>query len=116
MERPSTAPLDLTSPSEGEAPKASGKRCPTCGVSPDDHHRVGCTVARCACCGRQYIRTDCAAPPAKWTGTFPGVVEAVEFGFLTDPSSVWGQVPDLNRLYTSGEAEWSAAAQRWVLL
>lgn len=33
--------------------------CPGCGVKPNNFHKSGCDVERCALCGRQLIICDC---------------------------------------------------------
>lgn len=52
--------------------------------------------------------------PTVWTGEWPGILECREFGWYTDPESVWGETEDLNRLYTSREVVWSVEQERFI--
>lgn len=66
------------------------KKCPDCDVAPGQFHDPGCDVERCPYCGHQLIGCDCQENKKKeawiekhllpWTGTWPGVEEAIEFG------------------------------------
>lgn len=103
------------------------KICGDCGVQPGRLHLNGCDVERCADCGGQRISCDCeypAKPRLKWTGTWPGDAECIEFGWYSkrnhkgvgyvrcskdDPEAG----PDLNRLYD--DARWDKKLGRFVL-
>lgn len=98
-------------------------RCPDCAVHPGQPHADGCDVARCADCGHQFITCDCdGSEPLPWSGEWPGVAEAREFGWYAylHPARGWvrcaadhpGAQPDLNRLYI--DATWSRTAGRFV--
>jgi hypothetical protein len=73
--------------------------CPDCAVKPGEEHVPGCDVERCSVCGRQAI--SCGACEEKhpgkfdagfsrWTGLWPGDVEAKALGV------------DLNEFHTKG--------------
>jgi hypothetical protein len=66
------------------------QKCHDCDASPGQLHEPGCDVERCPYCGRQLIGCACREDEKKeawiekhllpWTGTWPGVAEAIEFG------------------------------------
>src|SRR6187549_1818005 len=94
--------------------------CPDCGIDPGNLHLDGCDVARCRDCGGQLlshgILVDCAGDSSDtWTGVWPGVAEAIEFGWFTNSSFPGGVMPDLNRMHWAyGEVEWCKEQERWV--
>lgn len=62
----------------------SGLRtCPDCGVAPGKPHQDGCDVERCSACGYQRLGCSCESHDplfARWTGFWPGTLEAKELG------------------------------------
>jgi hypothetical protein len=69
--------------------------CPDCGVAPGQIHKMNCDVERCSGCGDQYISCDCRPfvhdeQFARWTGFWPGKLEAQALGI------------DLNQFYEEG--------------
>lgn len=98
--------------------------CPSCEVAPGNPHGELCTLALCAITGRQrYVcghrRRGCNTV---WTGEYPGLAEAIEYGFYAHlvPGRGWQEcaadapdtMPDLNRLYR--ECQWDRRRQRMV--
>jgi len=64
--------------------------CPDCGAIPGQPHREGCDVERCSVCGDQWFICACRGHDkafARWTGFWPGYLEAKELGI------------DMNELY-----------------
>ena len=122
--------------------------CHDCGAFPGEAHEPGCDVERCPICGGQMIACACDSdfrdsPQWRteiielggllpWTGTWPGVREAIEYDFwcrwtLLAPSernryatSGWvrcdktdqGSKVDLNRVIE--ECTWDKHQRRWV--
>ena len=100
------------------------RRCHDCNVKPGGTHHPGCDTERCSVCGGQAIggceHTVNVQPgveehdphKARWTGTYPGTLEAIRLGLfcwenfkLKDPALPWWNpcgpehpeaVPDLN--------------------
>jgi hypothetical protein len=113
-------------------------RCPDCKALPGHEHDPGCDVEQCPFCGSQILSCDCSEAiedgyePMRWTGTWPGVKECIEYDFwcrwkLFPPSaqldfqtSGWvrcakeepGARVDLNRL--GEECTWDKVQRRWV--
>lgn len=57
--------------------------CHDCGAKPGDVHTSGCDVERCSVCGGQWIQCDCEGHDpyfARWTGFWPGGLEAQALG------------------------------------
>lgn len=71
-------------------------KCPSCGVAPGQEHVTHeCDVERCSCCGLQFRECDCSGIDhnrdfARWTGYYPGSLEAKALGL------------DLNGFYERG--------------
>lgn len=98
--------------------------CPDCAVEPSEEHCDYCDVARCLATGGQRLSClgdhDCGHDV--WTGVWPGMDEATEFGWFAVlvPGRGWvpadadtpGAIPDLNRLVV--EARWSPEERRWT--
>ena len=109
-------------------------KCPKCNVSPNKVHKNGCDVERCASCGDQrfFCRTRCtttgedakARPRLPWTGEWPGVQEAHEYGLYAKRSPTTGWVPclatdpeatpDLNTLMM--KTKWNPVTKVYELL
>lgn len=69
------------------------KRCPDCQVQPGQVHLHGCDIEQCSACGWQKLQCDCAEHDpafARWSGFWPGKLEALALGM------------DLNTLAASG--------------
>lgn len=68
--------------------------CPDCGVKAGKEHDINCDVQRCSDCGAQYLQCDenCDHDSsfARWTGFWPGSLEADKLGI------------DLNEFYRQG--------------
>lgn len=70
--------------------------CPDCGVEAGQPHRFGCDVERCSVCGGQRLREELTERMcenhdpafARWTGFWPGELEAKELGI--DPNTFYG--------------------------
>lgn len=57
--------------------------CPDCGTLPSNIHLDGCDVERCSVCGGQYLMCGCDEHDkafARWTGFWPGLLEAQALG------------------------------------
>lgn len=69
--------------------------CPDCGAAPGKVHSNNCDVARCSACGGQRLQCLCRLHDkqfARWTGFWPGKLEADALGI------------SLNMLHESGIA------------
>lgn len=67
--------------------------CHDCGAKPGEIHGMNCDVERCSVCGGQRLQCECEEHDklfARWTGFWPGDLEAQALGI------------DLNTLITSG--------------
>lgn len=81
-----------------QAIRTKPRNCPDCGAKPGEVHQPGCDIERCSVCGSQYLSCDCTNRErlehdpafARWTGFWPGELEARALG------------TDLNGLYASG--------------
>lgn len=97
--------------------------CLDCGSAPGHLHRRGCPLEQCPACG-QWGGCGCGSAVKSllrvpWRGTYPGVMECREFGFIrkgSDPVGPEG-VEDLNRLMREthrGGVKWDRKWQRFV--
>jgi len=69
------------------------KPCHDCSVEPGQPHLDWCDVERCSVCGGQLIQCGCYEHDkifARWTGIWPGKIEAQYLGI------------DLNEFYKQG--------------
>ena len=99
--------------------------CNDCGAAHGHAHEDGCDVARCLFTGMQrlacYGRHDCGRDV--WDGCWPGIQEAVEFGWYSYFEPPWRAcgpehpqgAPDLNRINPL-HCEWDRAARRWRMI
>ena len=99
--------------------------CPDCGAEPGHLHRGrGCPEEQCPACGLWWDGCYCepaqvGLPRVPWRGTYPGVVECREYGFIlkgAGPADPEG-VEDLNRLVLAvhgGEIKWDRNWRRFV--
>jgi hypothetical protein len=74
-------------------PDPNPSNCPDCGVTPGRPHLDNCDVEICSVCGGQRFLDDCEGHDklfARWTGFWPGILEATALGI------------DLNQLYVKG--------------
>jgi len=102
--------------------------CRDCQAQPGQLHEEGCFVEDCPYCGGQLASCDhCFEYPPDddrmpWTGEWPGVTEAREFGWYAKlvPGRGWmpcepnetGAQENLNRL--RDEAVWDREQKRWI--
>lgn len=59
------------------------RRCHDCGAAPGQPHGDNCDVERCSVCGGQYMCCGCEGHDksfARWTGWWPGGLEADALG------------------------------------
>ena len=103
---------------------ARESRCPDCGVAVGQQHDPSCDVARCPACGGQRLSCGCRTrrKALPWDGTWPGVKEAMAFGWyarMVPGKMGWqrcnkddeGASADLNRLAV--ECRWNPRKQTW---
>lgn len=108
----------------------NNKPCHHCDAEPGERHRDWDDIARCRVTGRQLISCeggseflfeltggvegayvhDHVCSPDIWDGEWPGVKACREFGWYTDPDSIWGESEDLNRLVT--HAVWNPTTEQ----
>ncbi len=57
--------------------------CHDCNAKPGEPHQDGCDTERCSACGGQRLQCDCPEHDplfARWTGFWPGKLEAIALG------------------------------------
>jgi len=67
------------------------RNCHDCGAKPGEMHQDGCDTERCSSCGGQKLQCDCPGHDpafARWTGLWPGSVEAFALGVDLNEFSV----------------------------
>lgn len=75
--------------------KIEARDCHDCGAKPGEAHRAYCDTERCSVCGGQRLCCDCAGHDpgfARWTGYWPGELEAVALGLI----SSWKPTPGIS--------------------
>jgi len=97
--------------------------CPDCACEQGNSHKGGCDIECCPECGGQRLTcghiTD--LPDLPWTGEFPGIAEAREFGLFCYWDKHWlvcsadhpQAQPDLNSLYSL--CTWDKESRTWKM-
>jgi len=89
-------------------------KCYDCCAYPGELHEDGCDVELCSMCSGQRI--SCRCDPShevvrlKWTGEWPGVADAVEFGWYTYSDDI-GVEPDIDRVHAAATGK--VKGYRW---
>jgi hypothetical protein len=103
------------------------ERCSDCQVRAGERHEDNCDWAKCKVTGiqqiqcggelheyngREYGEHEGACTPTIFTGYYNMELEAAEYGWYTAPDSIWGAMPDLNRVAI--ECRWDSNLERYV--
>jgi hypothetical protein len=101
--------------------------CSDCQVPAGTRHEAFCDWARCKATGvqqvqcegelhefkgREYGEHEGECIPSIFTGYYNMELEAAEYGWYTAPDSIWGRMPDLNRVAI--ECNWDPDLERYV--
>lgn len=89
------------------------RKCGDCRVMAGQPHEPGCDVERCSSCGGQRVQCDCPDHDpsfSRWTGHWPGELEAKALGYTMTEDQPWpngkGHYPkgtlDLNQFHADG--------------
>jgi len=69
------------------------RNCPDCSTHPGNQHLENCDVEQCSVCGNQRLQCGCPAHDpgfARWSGWWPGSLEAQELGLDLNQFAIQG--------------------------